>query len=353
MTLILAPTGFATLATQVWGAVGEGFYARAAPSALLLVGLSLVSVGLLLRSGRGRDPARAARRDRRHVRWTPASRRGGEPAAGRDPSSGPACARRSDRRGPRRHRPRPPPRRDPRPPRTVGLRQDDAPADGRRASSGPDAGTIEIGGELVEGPGDPSRPSDAGSGWSSRTSRCSRTCPWPRTSRTASGATTGPRRRGWRSCWTSWACRMPATSRPHELSGGMQQRVALARALAPRPDVVLLDEPFANLDLTLRTQLRGELRRILRRTGASALLVTHDQAEALTVADRVAVMRQRRHRPGRHAGASSTRAGDAVRRDVRRRGEPRAGQTWPTASQPPRSAPSGCSPARGPAGPSS
>jgi iron(III) transport system ATP-binding protein len=81
-------------------------------------------------------------------------------------------------------------------------------------------------------------------------------------------------------------------SRPHELSGGMQQRVALARALAPRPAVVLLDEPFANLDLGLRTQLRGELRRVLDVTGASALLVTHDQAEALTVADRVAVMRR-------------------------------------------------------------
>lgn len=80
-------------------------------------------------------------------------------------------------------------------------------------------------------------------------------------------------------------------SRPHELSGGMQQRVALARALAPRPDVVLLDEPFAKLDLGLRTQLRAELRRVLDVTGASALLVTHDQAEALTVADRVAVMR--------------------------------------------------------------
>jgi iron(III) transport system ATP-binding protein len=80
--------------------------------------------------------------------------------------------------------------------------------------------------------------------------------------------------------------------RPHELSGGMQQRVAVARALAPRPDVILLDEPFASLDLTLRTQLRGELRRILDATGSSALLVTHDQAEALTLADRVAVIRR-------------------------------------------------------------
>lgn len=79
--------------------------------------------------------------------------------------------------------------------------------------------------------------------------------------------------------------------RPHELSGGMAQRVALARALAPRPDVVLLDEPFANLDLALRVQLRDEIRSILKASGSSALFVTHDQTDALTLADRVAVMR--------------------------------------------------------------
>jgi iron(III) transport system ATP-binding protein len=77
---------------------------------------------------------------------------------------------------------------------------------------------------------------------------------------------------------------------PHELSGGMQQRVAIARALAPRPDVVLLDEPFSNLDAALRTQVRGDLREILRGAGASAVLVTHDQDEALTLGDRMAVM---------------------------------------------------------------
>ena len=85
-----------------------------------------------------------------------------------------------------------------------------------------------------------------------------------------------------------------ARLRPHELSGGMQQRVALARALAPRPDVLLLDEPFANLDLSLRTQLRGEVQRVLDVTGATAMFVTHDQTEALTLADRVAVMRRGR-----------------------------------------------------------
>jgi iron(III) transport system ATP-binding protein len=77
---------------------------------------------------------------------------------------------------------------------------------------------------------------------------------------------------------------------PHELSGGMQQRVAIARALAPRPDVILLDEPFSNLDAALRTQLRGDLREILRSAGATAVLVTHDQDEALTLGDRMGVM---------------------------------------------------------------
>jgi iron(III) transport system ATP-binding protein len=78
---------------------------------------------------------------------------------------------------------------------------------------------------------------------------------------------------------------------PHQLSGGQQQRVALARALAPGPGLVLLDEPFDALDAGLRAQVRGEVREVLRRAGATALLVTHDQEEALSLADRVAVMR--------------------------------------------------------------
>jgi iron(III) transport system ATP-binding protein len=77
---------------------------------------------------------------------------------------------------------------------------------------------------------------------------------------------------------------------PHELSGGQQQRVALARALAPRPDVLLMDEPFSSLDQAMRTQLRADVREILREARQSALIVTHDQGEALTIADRVAVM---------------------------------------------------------------
>jgi iron(III) transport system ATP-binding protein len=81
---------------------------------------------------------------------------------------------------------------------------------------------------------------------------------------------------------------------PHELSGGERQRVALARALAPGPDVVLLDEPFASLDATLRGDLRREVELILRDAEATAILVTHDQEEALTLADRLAVMREGR-----------------------------------------------------------
>jgi putative spermidine/putrescine transport system ATP-binding protein len=77
---------------------------------------------------------------------------------------------------------------------------------------------------------------------------------------------------------------------PHELSGGQQQRVALARALAPRPRVLLLDEPLSALDALTRTVLRDEIRRIQLALGTTALYVTHDQAEALAVADRVGVM---------------------------------------------------------------
>ncbi len=77
---------------------------------------------------------------------------------------------------------------------------------------------------------------------------------------------------------------------PQELSGGQQQRVALARALAPRPRVLLMDEPFSNLDPDLRASVRREVRDILREAGATAVLVTHDQEEALSMADQVALM---------------------------------------------------------------
>ena len=77
---------------------------------------------------------------------------------------------------------------------------------------------------------------------------------------------------------------------PHELSGGQQQRVALARALAPRPTLMLLDEPFSNLDVELRERLAHEMRGILKAAGATALFVTHDQLEAFAIGDRIGVM---------------------------------------------------------------
>jgi iron(III) transport system ATP-binding protein len=77
---------------------------------------------------------------------------------------------------------------------------------------------------------------------------------------------------------------------PHELSGGQQQRVALARALAPDPRVLLLDEPFSNLDAALRARVRGEVQAILREAGVTVVFVTHDREEALSLADAVAVV---------------------------------------------------------------
>ncbi|OWO95029.1 ABC transporter ATP-binding protein [Rhizobium esperanzae] len=80
--------------------------------------------------------------------------------------------------------------------------------------------------------------------------------------------------------------------RPAELSGGQQQRVALARALIRRPDVLLLDEPLANLDAKLRLEMRSEIRRLQRETGITAILVTHDQVEAMSMCDRIAIMKE-------------------------------------------------------------
>ena len=82
--------------------------------------------------------------------------------------------------------------------------------------------------------------------------------------------------------------------KPHELSGGQQQRVALARSIAPSPKLILLDEPFSNLDAGLRHETREEVRTLLKRASMSAVLVTHDQEEALSFADRLAVMQHGR-----------------------------------------------------------
>jgi iron(III) transport system ATP-binding protein len=81
---------------------------------------------------------------------------------------------------------------------------------------------------------------------------------------------------------------------PHEISGGQQQRVALARALAPRPELLLLDEPFSNLDVELRERLSLEVREIIKASGATAVLVTHDQQEAFAVADEIGILHEGR-----------------------------------------------------------
>ena len=109
----------------------------------------------------------------------------------------------------------------------------------------------------------------------------------------------GPKRKGWRrtrssggSARRSSSCGSTATRsrKPNQLSGGQQQRVALARALVNRPDVLLLDEPLGALDLKLRRQLQVELKRIQTEVGITFIYVTHDQEEALTMSDRIAVM---------------------------------------------------------------
>ena len=97
---------------------------------------------------------------------------------------------------------------------------------------------------------------------------------------------------------------------PHTLSGGQQQRVAVARALAPAPDVLLMDEPFASIDISLRRQLREETRRLVKARNCATILVTHDPEEALDIADRIAVMENGRitqHGTGRelHADPAS------------------------------------------------
>ena len=81
-----------------------------------------------------------------------------------------------------------------------------------------------------------------------------------------------------------------AAKHPHQLSGGQQQRIALARALAPQPDLLLLDEPFSNLDVEMRERLSLEVRAIIKRAGTTAILVTHDQHEAFAIADEIGIM---------------------------------------------------------------
>ncbi len=156
-----------------------------------------------------------------------------------------------------------------------------------------DAGTVTIGGVVVDGPGTHLAPERRRIGYVPQEGSL-----FPHLSVAANiGFGLPPRKR-----------RGPATAElldavglaglghryPHQLSGGQQQRVALARALAIRPKIVLLDEPFASLDAHLRASVRADVQRLLAETGVTGILVTHDQDEALSTADRVAVLRDGR-----------------------------------------------------------
>jgi hypothetical protein len=130
-----------------------------------------------------------------------------------------------------------------------------------------------------------------------------------------------------------------------ELSGGQKQRVAIARALAVEPAVLLLDEPLSALDLKLRQHMRAELRAIQKRTGVTFIYITHDQGEALTMSDRVAVMSQGRDQQvGTPTRSTTTRR--RLRRHLRRRVQPRrrtaARAAIPRASPPARGRSSSC-----------
>jgi iron(III) transport system ATP-binding protein len=156
-----------------------------------------------------------------------------------------------------------------------------------------DAGTVEVGGRAVEGPGRHLPPERRRVGIVPQEGAL-----FPHLSVHDNVAFGLPRgeRHGPRVDQVLELVGLPGLGRrmPHELSGGQQQRVALARALAPGPSLVLLDEPFSALDAGLRAQVRAEVRASLRAAGASAVLVTHDQQEALSVADVVAVVRDGR-----------------------------------------------------------
>ena len=108
---------------------------------------------------------------------------------------------------------------------------------------------------------------------------------------------------------------------PSQMSGGQQQRVALARALATSPSLLLLDEPLSALDAKVRERLRGEIRQLQRRLRVTTIMVTHDQEEALSMADRVVVMNDGVDRTGRHAERSVRACCDAVRGGLSRQGQ--------------------------------
>jgi len=150
----------------------------------------------------------------------------------------------------------------------------------------PEAGTVEVGGRLVAAPGCWVEPEQRRIGMVFQQGAL-----FPHLTVGGNVGFGARRRERVAECLELVGLGDRASAYPHELSGGERQRVALARALAADPEVVLLDEPFAALDAGLRESLREQVAGILRAAGTSALLVTHDQAEALSLADTVAVLR--------------------------------------------------------------
>ena len=120
--------------------------------------------------------------------------------------------------------------------------------------------------------------------------------------------------------------------KPAQMSGGQRQRVALARALVNRPRVLLLDEPLGALDLKLREQMQVELKQLQRQVGITFVFVTHDQEEALTMSDRIAVFNAGRIEQVGTPAEVYEQPGDAVRRGLRRHLEPAAGRRQPSRS---------------------
>jgi len=154
----------------------------------------------------------------------------------------------------------------------------------------PDAGTITIGGAVVDGPGEYVAPERRRIGYVPQEGSL---FPHLTVEANVGFGLPGRRRRGGQVDAMLEAVGLGGFGRryPHQLSGGQQQRVALARALAIEPALVLLDEPFASLDAHLRASVRADVQEIFRRAGTTAVLVTHDQDEALSIADRVAALR--------------------------------------------------------------
>ena len=106
--------------------------------------------------------------------------------------------------------------------------------------------------------------------------------------------------------------------KPKQLSGGQRQRVAMGRAIVRNPKVFLFDEPLSNLDAKLRVQMRTEIKKVHQKVRTTTVYVTHDQVEAMTLADRVVVMNHGMHRAGRHAARALSQARDALRRRLHR-----------------------------------